>query len=666
MARPGRINLLLRLKPSSSSTPDTSFYRISPSLTEFTLITPPNNRTPFYFSNIFPSDSTITPICELVGYPMSDQILDGCNATLIALGAIGSGKTYNLYGEMSRRGLSGGLVQSSIQYLFGKIRSLTAERNITVIVSLFEMYKNKVRDLGIAYNSKGEGIEALLKIYNEQDLAVKDIRGKAYIEDVSLIQVMTAEEIFEIINLGFKMREHAEEISGSIANDATTILSINVTQKDKHGDINSTKSARFNIVDIAGSEHKFTDSGTVENESETELSNLYALKKVLNKVNLVKQGATVNVIPYKISKLTQFLQSGFSGNSTISILTAIDTDPIKYSETGHVLAFVKSITEIDKNIKKNLMQRPDAGALMAHEMAQRLEEEIYELNSMIKKSQLQHEEKLRLFARLVGIDDDLESMVLAKKGTKEFQLAMKYKESFETTKNLNRRNADLEKKNNENKKILDHIKILHQNNKDKQKIELTNLETEIRDLKDLISEYKYKNEEIGQEQTFSNSEGLERMLMHSHLAVEENSATLHNLKLQMQNNTTDLKNLFEMKELGFNEADHVMKKLIYDNEEKQKARFANLEEQFKYLIGDDEDSHREFFESQMEINTYLRNLDETLNEIKKETARMLEIANIQNEIIYDIEDGKYNNGIRPVLIPTKHHPPAPSPILFPM
>jgi hypothetical protein len=45
---------------------------------------------------------------------------------------------------------------------------------------------------------------------------------------------------------------------------------------------------------------------------------------------------------------------------------------------------------------------------------------------------------------------------------------------------------------------------------------------------------------------------------------------------------------------------------------------------------------------------------------------MFEIARLQGKAIYDIEKGKYNNGISPVLIPKTHIPPIPSETKFPI
>ena len=52
----GKLNLFLRLKPYMSVAVDTSYYRLN-NTTEIQLLVPPNNREPYYFTEIFTEDN---------------------------------------------------------------------------------------------------------------------------------------------------------------------------------------------------------------------------------------------------------------------------------------------------------------------------------------------------------------------------------------------------------------------------------------------------------------------------------------------------------------------------------------------------------------------------------------------------------------------------------
>jgi len=75
---------------------------------------------------------------------------------------------------------------------------------------------------------------------------------------------------------------------------------------------------------------------------------------------------------------------------------------------------------------------------------------------------------------------------------------------------------------------------------------------------------------------------------------------------------------------------------------------ANLKEQYQYIINDREKEIARFLK---EFEDYSKAKKAKTEKLQFETKNLYEIALKQHQLIQSIEDGAYNNGIRPILIP---------------
>ena len=131
----GKLNLYLKLKPSLSSTPDSSYYKIN-SNTEIQILIPPNNREPYYFANIY-SDENNTMIKNLTEACVN-SLLSGTSASVISLGIKGSGKSRTVYGDLTSRGIRNGLCFSIVSKLSEIVRGTAKEINCSITVSFID------------------------------------------------------------------------------------------------------------------------------------------------------------------------------------------------------------------------------------------------------------------------------------------------------------------------------------------------------------------------------------------------------------------------------------------------------------------------------------------------------------------------------------------------
>ena len=95
---------------------------------------------------LFDSDTTQEKVFESVARPLADQVLSGFNATMLAYGATGTGKTHTMIGERSIDGTQAGIVPRTMEYM---IRRSNEDKyhTYTFHISFVELYNKTLTDL---------------------------------------------------------------------------------------------------------------------------------------------------------------------------------------------------------------------------------------------------------------------------------------------------------------------------------------------------------------------------------------------------------------------------------------------------------------------------------------------------------------------------------------
>lgn len=104
---------------------------------------------PFTFDWVYDQDSTQDFIYENTALPMVSSMLEGYNATILAYGQTGTGKTYTMEGfKYSGRDPQRGIVPRSMEQIFKYIEKLS-NRNSTFMVraSYLQIYNEIISDL---------------------------------------------------------------------------------------------------------------------------------------------------------------------------------------------------------------------------------------------------------------------------------------------------------------------------------------------------------------------------------------------------------------------------------------------------------------------------------------------------------------------------------------
>ncbi|CAI0471818.1 unnamed protein product [Linum tenue] len=298
---------------------------------------PESSRSEVYQLDSFfsPEDNNVNRIFQREVSPLIPGLFQGCNATVFAYGATGSGKTYTMQGSDELPGLMP-LAMSNILYMCSRTAS-------TVEISYYEVYLEKCRDL----------LEP-----NEKEIAILDDReGKTHLKGLCGVPVSSMPEFQEVFSRGTQRRKVAHTGLNDVSSRSHGVLVISVSTPIGDG---SSVYGKLNLIDLAGNEdnRRTFNEGIRLQESAKINQSLFALSNVIYALNNNKQW-----IPYRESKLTRILQDSLGGTSRALMVACLN--PGEYQESvntvslasrsRHVKNFVPSAQKLETpKVKMNM------------------------------------------------------------------------------------------------------------------------------------------------------------------------------------------------------------------------------------------------------------------------------------------------------------------------
>ncbi|CAN1769899.1 Kinesin-like protein KIN-10B [Linum perenne] len=270
--------------------------------------------------------------------PLIPGVFDGCNATVFAYGATGSGKTYTMQGSEELPGLMP-LAMSNVLSRGSRIGS-SAE------ISYYEVYLDRCYDL----------LEQ-----NETEISIlEDKDGKIHVKGLSQVSVSSMQEFQEVFSRGSL---------NDVSSRSHGVLVITVSTPLEDG---SSISGKLNLIDLAGNEdnRKTFNEGIRLLESAKINQSLFALSNVIYALNNNKSW-----IPYRESKLTRILQDSLGGTSRALMVACLN--PGEYQESVHTVSlasrsrhvrnFVPSAQKLETPKVKMLLSVPFRNLLLNDE-----------------------------------------------------------------------------------------------------------------------------------------------------------------------------------------------------------------------------------------------------------------------------------------------------------
>ena len=296
----------------------------------------------YAFDEVCDASASQERVWELSARAISDNTLSGYNGTIFAYGQTGSGKTHTIYGPADGNAASEqrGILPRTLEYVFKGMRAAESKSEGKVSyscrASFLEIYNERIYDL--LESSSSVDAESASSSFSSSK--VSDDRGESlsirehkvrgiFVEGLTEVSVATAADAFALMLSGTKNRTVAATLMNRESSRSHSVftLVIEATERASAG-VTKSRLARFNLIDLAGSERqKLTQAAGVQLKEAGQINkSLSALGGVIQSLVDISQGKSRHV-HYRDSKLTMLLKDSLGGNSkTVLIATLSPTE----------------------------------------------------------------------------------------------------------------------------------------------------------------------------------------------------------------------------------------------------------------------------------------------------------------------------------------------------
>jgi hypothetical protein len=297
--------------------------------------------------------------------------LAGYNATIIAYGQTGTGKTYTMEGQ---NGLNEerGIIPRATEDIFNYIQSFNNQNNKTktkflLRASYLQIYNDVISDLLTPDRSN-------LQIREDNKKGV-------FVENLSEFVVKTPQDIYTLMERGAAIRATGSTRLNELSSRSHAVFIITCEQSetrfvDEHGNEvedtpyahqhaearQSFKIGKLNLVDLAGSERVRYSGATGVRLKESQKIN-QSLSALGNVISALTDSKGRQHIPYRDSKLTRLLEDSLGGNCKTTMMAMISPALEAYSESLSTLQFahraksIKNEAHINEDLDHKMLLR---------------------------------------------------------------------------------------------------------------------------------------------------------------------------------------------------------------------------------------------------------------------------------------------------------------------
>ncbi|PON38572.1 Kinesin-like protein [Parasponia andersonii] len=255
-------------------------------------------------------DNNVSRIFYREVSPLIPDLFQGCNATVFAYGATGSGKTYTMQGSDEQPGL--------MPLAMSTILSMCQKTGTKAEISYYQVYLDRCYDL--------------LELKAKEISVWDDKNGQVHLGGLSRVSVNSMPQFHDVYSSGVQRRKVAHTALNDVSSRSHGVLVISVSSPsvDGSGDVLLGK---LNLIDLAGNEdnRRTCNEGIRLQESAKINQSLFALSNVIFALNNNKAR-----VPYRDSKLTRILQDSLGGNSRALMVACLN--PGEYQQSVHTVS----------------------------------------------------------------------------------------------------------------------------------------------------------------------------------------------------------------------------------------------------------------------------------------------------------------------------------------
>ena len=329
----------------------------------------------FGFDEVYDETATQEEVYVKSAKPAVLNALGGYNATVLAYGQTGTGKTYTMEGDrgtmlaygQQRFGLPGnapvtdgtqrGIIPRAIEDIFNFIAADSHARSKYLVrVSYLQIYNETVSDL-----LKPERTNLQIR---------EDKKRGVFVEGQSEWVVRTPTEIYGLLERGAQLRATGStkmnEISSRSHAVFTIIIEHSIIEDDdpldgtdpaperspSRAERQSITVGKLNLVDLAGSERVSLTGATGKRLDESKKIN-QSLSALGNVISALTDTKTRPHIPYRDSKLTRILEDSLGGNCITTVIANVSPALEAFAESVSTLKFASRAKEIKNSAKLN-------------------------------------------------------------------------------------------------------------------------------------------------------------------------------------------------------------------------------------------------------------------------------------------------------------------------
>jgi kinesin family protein 18/19 len=302
--------------------------------------------------------------------------MNGFNATALAYGVTGTGKTHTMFGDLHIN-LSlneKGICIHAADHLFDMIRNETS-KNFMVKINYIEIYNEQVIDLLVEKRHES----------NDHLMIIEDPVKGVLVPEASEYTVTCIEEVMNLIQIGNSRRVMAPTSGNQFSSRSHAILQVIVEQRTNIGGKEEIISSKLLLVDLAGSERGSMEKGIRREEGANINKSLLALGNCINILSdKHKKGSFV---PYRDSKLTRLLKDSLGGNISTIMIACISPSLLSQDETINTLKYASRARKIQKKIIRNVKEI-DNNSSQYKELIESLKKEIIQLKEVISNQNI--------------------------------------------------------------------------------------------------------------------------------------------------------------------------------------------------------------------------------------------------------------------------------------
>jgi kinesin family protein 3/17 len=298
----------------------------------------------FTFDHVYGPNSTQSEVYVQTAKPAVLSSLEGYNATILAYGQTGTGKTHTMGGCSSHHPLvsheARGIVPRCMDEIFKCIEECTnPNARFLVRASYLQIYNEQLSDL------LKHGVN--LTIREDGDRGV-------YVEGLSEWVVRSPAEVATLMERGGSIRATAHTTLNDVSSRSHSVFIIIVERAEANdsGAKQSVRVGKLNLVDLAGSERvRLTGAkGARLEESKKINQSLSALGNVIAALTDNRGRAH---IPYRDSKLTRLLEDSLGGNCKTTMMAMVSPALEAFGESLSTLRFAHRAKSIHNNAHVN-------------------------------------------------------------------------------------------------------------------------------------------------------------------------------------------------------------------------------------------------------------------------------------------------------------------------